>query len=337
MDYKELLKKYWFVGIVAIALMVFVGIYAADTYKNRKTTVPSKQIDGKYAVYSVDGDYVMADDFYDSLFTDNGLSCSFVAYQRAILDDAYETTEEMSTVATNYASYMYQSYGADYINSQLKLMGYVNGVEDLTQYYIDSQKNDLLISDYLKLHYDDVAKPFIDENNPRVIYHILVKVADVQTSTDADGNTTYVANPTEEEKAKLDAALEALKTQSFEEVATQYSDDGSAQIGGLIGCVSNINSSNYVKEFSNTSLSLGEDEVSEPIVSQYGYHIIWNAGSSQDVLLNDPEFITEIRNNDPVLSLKAVMEKADELGYEIVDEYLAKMIKAQLETAEVVE
>ena len=61
MDYKELLKKYWFVGVVAIVLLVFVGVYAADAYKNRELTVTAKDVDGKSAVYSVDGEYVLFD------------------------------------------------------------------------------------------------------------------------------------------------------------------------------------------------------------------------------------------------------------------------------------
>ncbi len=43
MDKKELLKKYWFIGVIAIALLVFVGIYAADAYKNREIVVNNKQ------------------------------------------------------------------------------------------------------------------------------------------------------------------------------------------------------------------------------------------------------------------------------------------------------
>ena len=48
MDAKELLKKYWFIGVIGIALLVFIGVYAADAYKNREITVNTKQVDGKY-------------------------------------------------------------------------------------------------------------------------------------------------------------------------------------------------------------------------------------------------------------------------------------------------
>lgn len=334
MDYKELLKKYWFVGIIGIALIVFVGVYALDAYNNRELTVSSKQVDGKYAVYSVDGEYVFADDFYNSLFTQNGLNCEFIAFQREIFNKSYETTDEMNTIAGNYAAYMYQTYGDAYVDDQLKQMGYIGGVGDLNNYYIDSQKRDLLITDYIKAHSSEILDPFMENYTPRVIYHILVKVADISSETDDDGNTTYTANPTQEETDKLNAILEALESRPFQEVATEYSDDGSAQYGGYIGCISKVNSANYYPIFSETSLALADNEVSDVITSQAGYHIIWNAGSSIDTLSGDSEFLSEIENQNPTLSIKAIMNKADELGYKIVDEQLQTYIDTQIQTIE---
>lgn len=334
MDYKELFKKYWFVGLVGILLIAFVGIYAADAYKNREVTVASKQVDGKYVVYSVDGEDVFADDFYNSLYTQTGLSSEFTVFERAVLNKAYETSADMETLATNYASYYYQQYGQEYLISQLQSMGYVNGSEDLTNYFIDTQKSELLVKDYLKAHETEVLTPFIQESDPRVIYHILVKVADVKAITNEDGSQTYEANPTAEEKKKLDDVLEALKTTPFEEVAMQYSDDGSGQAGGYIGCISNLNGTNYYPIFTETSMKLQNNEVSDVVTSSAGYHIIWNAGNSVDTLLNDSEFITEIQNTDQTIQIKAVMEKANALGFEIVDENLKTLINSQLESGD---
>ena len=306
MDYKELLKKYWFVAVVAVVLVVFVGIYAVDAYKNRELTVPARVVDGQSAVYSVDGEYVFADDFYDSLYKQNGLNCEFVSFRKAVLSNSYETTEEMNNIATNYAAYMYQQYGETYINDQLAALGYVNGSDDLINYYIDSQKNDLLIGDYSKNHVDDVVTPYIEENDPRLIYHILVKVADITKDTDENGNTVYTANPTVEETNKLNRILEELETKSFQDVASEYSDDSSGQYGGYIGIVGK-NTTDYVTEFKDASLALASDEVSEPVLSEYGYHIIWNAGQSVETLLNESQFITDLQNYDQTLSIKAIM------------------------------
>lgn len=334
MDYKELLKKYWFVCAVGVVLLVFVGIYAADAYKNRELTVGNKQIDGKYVVYSVDGENVFADDFYDSLYKQNGLNSEFTAYERAILNASYETTEDMQTLASSYASYYYQQYGEEYLMSQLQSMGYVNGSEDLTNYFVDTQKSELLVKDYLSEHKTDIVEPFIQENDARVVYHILVMVDDIEEVTDENGNTTYIAHPTAEESQKLNDIQEALKTTAFEEVAQKYSDDTSAANGGYIGYISNLNTSSYYQVFSDTSMALANDEVSDVITSQAGYHIIWNAGNSAETLLNDSNFLSAIQENNSTIQIKAVMEKADALGFEIIDTKLQEIIDAQLESGD---
>ncbi len=330
MDFKELVKKYWFVGVIGIVLIVFVGIYAVDAYKNRERVVSSKQVDGKYAVYSVDGDYVFADDFYKSLYDDSGAGCIMTALQKIVFE-SYETTDEMNTQASNYASYYLQYYGREYFDSYLKSMGYLNGANDLVQYFIDMQKYDLLIQDYIKAHKDEY-NTFVEQYNPRIVYHILVSVADVPSSTDEDGNTTYTANPTDEEKQKLQDVLNALKTESFEDVAKQYSDDtGSGEQGGYIGCVTSA-TTNYVAEFKNAAMELAEGQVSEPVLSQYGYHIIKNVGNNLEDLVKDSEFLTEYESFDQNISVKAIIEKANELGYEIKDEAFLNLINEALES-----
>ena len=105
MNTKELLKKYWFVGVVGVLLLAFIGLYSYDSYKNRPVKVDDKQIDGRYVAYTIDDQPVYADDLYDSLFLESGASQAIVAYQRAIYKEAYETTDEMKTYAANQASY----------------------------------------------------------------------------------------------------------------------------------------------------------------------------------------------------------------------------------------
>lgn len=330
MDYKELLKKYWFVGLIGIVLIVFVGIYAVDAINNREPVVGEKQVDGKYAVYSVDGEYTFADEFYDSLYKQSGLNYAFTAYKKAIVNKAYETTDEMNELASYNASAIYQQYGEDYVVSVLEQNGYVDGVDDLKNFIIDQNKEQLLVKDYIKANQDKYVKSYVEENDPRIIYHILVKVADITTATDENGNETYTANPTDEENAKLSQVLEALKTQSFEEVAMQYSDDGSASNGGYIGYISKANASNFFPVFANKAMEMKNDDVSDVIVSQAGYHILWNAGNSTETLLNDSSFIDEIINIKPTASVNAYTEKGTEYGIEIVDKDLKKLFDSMI-------
>ena len=332
MDKKELIKKYWFIGVVAVALLIFVGIYAADAYKNREIVVNNKQIDGKYVAYTLDGEPVYADDLYASLYESSGISQAVVAYERAIFNEGYETTDEMNTNAANSAASILSRYSEDYVLESLKAMGYTGGIDDLKQYYIDAQKQELLIKDYVAANADTYLTDSIGTNG-RLIYHILVKCDTTPVTDENDNIIGYEANPTDEQKEKLTQIQDALadENNTFEYVAYMYSDDSSSSNGGYIGMINEENKDMYDQFFAQKSLELAEGEVSEPIVSQFGYHIIKNMAMSQEALLNDYYFIANLQSNYPTMAIKAIMEKGTELGFEIKDEDLKAQIEAQLE------
>jgi len=335
MDTKELLKRYWFLGVIAIFLIGFIGFYAVDAYKNREIIVNNKQVDGKYVAYSIDDEAVYADELYESLYANDGISKAMLAYQRAVFNEAYETTKEMKDQASIQANNILASYSADYVVSSLKAMGYENGIEDLNQYYIDSQKQELMLTDYVKQHQDEYLNGMLGTNS-RLIYHILV-MCETEEIKDSEGNVTaYEAKPTEEQANKLQEIQDYLASEgaTFEYGAYQYSEDGSASNGGYIGLINEENANIYDQVFAKTSLALNDGEVSEPIVSQFGYHIIKNAGSDPDSLLSDYNFLNEIQNQYPELGVKALVEKADALGFVINDEEMKKQIELQIGSEE---
>ena len=332
MDRKELIKKYWFVAVIAIALLVFIGVYSAEAYRNREIVVNNKQVDGKYVAYTIDGEPVFADELYEKLYENNGASLALVAYQRAILDKAYETTEEMKQTASISATNIMSSYSKDYLDSYLKSKGYENGADDLAQYYIHSIKLDSLIKEYVlenKQYYTSEMG-----TDGRLIYHILV-MCDTTPVEDSEGNViSYEANPTDEQKEKLNQILEELKDEanSFELVAYNNSDDtGSTNYGGYIGVVNQENAQMFDQMFANAALALKDGEVSEPIVSSFGYHIIKNVGSDEQIVLDDYNFMSDLQNNNPTLIVRATLAKAEQLGFEIKSESLKKLIDEELE------
>jgi peptidyl-prolyl cis-trans isomerase SurA len=88
--------------------------------------------------------------------------------------------------------------------------------------------------------------------------HILIKLSEVVSEKDA--------------KRKMDGIKERLDHGTkFEEMARQYSEDGSANNGGDLGWV---NPGDTVPPFEKAMNALGLGEISEPVLSPFGWHII---------------------------------------------------------------
>jgi peptidyl-prolyl cis-trans isomerase SurA len=88
--------------------------------------------------------------------------------------------------------------------------------------------------------------------------HILIKLSEVVSETDA--------------KRKIDSIKERLDNGAkFEELARQFSEDGSANNGGDLGWV---NPGDTVPPFEKAMNDLGLGEISEPVLSPFGWHVI---------------------------------------------------------------
>ena len=95
----------------------------------------------------------------------------------------------------------------------------------------------------------------IDQTHAR---HILIKLTEVVSEKDG--------------KQKMDSIKERLDNGvKFEEMARQYSEDGSANSGGDLGWV---NPGDTVPQFEKAMNELGIGEISEPVRSPFGWHII---------------------------------------------------------------
>ena len=333
MDTKDIIKKYWFVALVGILLVVFIIFYCVDLNKNKEVKVDTLVKDGQTVIYSIDNDtYYFADDLYEDLALDLKANAELNSFILNVCREGVETTSDMSNYAASYAQYVLQSNDKTTIDKQLRQYGY-EGSDDLSTYCIDMLKQQEVIKEYLYNNYETVVEPKLAELNPRKISHILIKVADVEEVTNEDGTVTHVAHPTDEEQAKLDAVLKALEDKDFAEVAKEYSEDGSASSGGSLGYFDKSSSEKYVAEFYNGAVNLKEGQVSEPVVSQYGYHIIRCDASEPKSLLDNDSFIANLTNAYSARYTVALYEKGEELGITIEDETLKTAINNVLESA----
>jgi peptidyl-prolyl cis-trans isomerase C len=82
---------------------------------------------------------------------------------------------------------------------------------------------------------------------------------------------SHLLVPTEAQAAELRAQIVDQKTLSFEEAAKQFSSCPSSQKGGDLGF---FGKGQMVKEFEQSAFQLPVGEVSQPIQTQFGWHLL---------------------------------------------------------------
>ena len=128
---------------------------------------------------------------------------------------------------------------------------------------------------------DDDAKAYYDENKDSQYTvgaganaaHILI------AEKGSDGNIDFDASlaKANEVKAKLDAGAD------FAQLASEYGTDGTKDKGGDLGFVA-YNQANYDQDFLAGFKQLSEGQISDPVKSQFGYHIIKATGIKDEVV-----------------------------------------------------
>ena len=92
-------------------------------------------------------------------------------------------------------------------------------------------------------------------------------------SSDPNGRTTacvrHILVPTEQEAIEARSRIEG--GEAFADVATEVGTDGTAASGGDLGCQP---LGMYVAEFANAAAAATIGDVSEPVESQFGWHLI---------------------------------------------------------------
>ena len=142
---------------------------------------------------------------------------------------------------------------------------------------------------------DKDLKDYYDKLKPEItVRHILVK--DEKTA--------------KEVKQKLDAGGK------FEDLAKQYSQDtGSASSGGEIGVINVKNEASFDPDFVKGAYALKLNQISEPIKSQFGYHIIQ---------------VTNIKEKESYDKMKKEVEsdvKSSKITQETINSVMKKLIK----------
>lgn len=311
------LKKYWFVVVICVALVIGIGYYSVEQYNS---VLRGKKTDGKPVVSEIAGKDYFVEDYAADLKANYGGSELYKLFERSVLS-AIETTPEIAERSKENAtkvkaniSGQQGSAGLEQVNQELIALGY-SGVDELNVLYEDMEKRDNIVFDYAKEHgqLDD----YVNEKQPRLVSHILVKMENTQSPTDA-------------EKEKMDKVNAQLQEGvAFNEVALALSDDtGSAQKGGSVGFLDK--DSQFVPEFITASLEVNEGETTAWFASQYGMHIVKVDSTNVDKIVETPEgkagFMSAFMKAQPTTAYKAIYDKAKSLEIEFKDDSVKQQL-----------
>jgi len=300
------LKQYWFLVLVGVLL---VSAFGYVTYEENKGKIPGKSSNGQAVVFSIGDLNVTAEMLYEEAYK-NGDVVLMNRLNEIIVRQAVTATKDMEAQAKldveNVLKSFKDNYGDQweaYLQSAMQQAG-IASVDELPDYFLLGTLRAELNKQYFNKDLDKYYAAYAAEKNPRLISHILVKMADPK-------------NPTKEELDKVKAVEEALKTKDFGDVATELSDDtGSAQNKGSVGLTDKDTS--FVPEFLAKSLELKTGEVSEWVKTTYGWHMIKCDSAEKADIIKHADFYKALDTFNSKMNNQILWDTAKELGMDFL-------------------
>ena len=150
----DILRNNWFVVLIAIIIIGFIGYFIYDTNKDN---VSAKSSNNEQVVASIDKDDITANDLYDESAPYDG-STIYNMYKNAVIDQSIETTKDIKKQANTLESNIKSNASKqsdDYestLTSELAKYGY-SSFEQLNDYCITSVKEKEMNKKYITKHF----------------------------------------------------------------------------------------------------------------------------------------------------------------------------------------
>lgn len=187
---------------------------------------------------------VTKDEFYEELKDRYGEEVLRELVTVKVLEDKYEVTDEMIEEEIELAK---EQFGENF-DMVLQQSGFESEEDYADVLYLSLLQEQALAED-IEITDEEIEQRYDRSKTEIDAQHILV--ADEETANEV--------------KEKLDDG------EDFGELAKEYSTDGSAQDEGKLGY---FTAGSMVPEFEDAAYNMEVGEISDPVESQYGFHII---------------------------------------------------------------
>ena len=289
---------------------------------------------GADAVVTSNSGNISVDELYQEMKDTYALNTLLNMIDAKLLEEDYPSGEEEDEYVDSQLEqleYSFQnSYYVDYYSSFNSFAAAYFGVSDI------NAVRDILALQYKKNAYtEDYARSIVTDKeieeyyNDKVIgdikaSHILIKANYDDNATEDEKNEAF-----EEALTKANEVIAKLNNgEDFAELAKEYSEDGSKDDGGDLGW---FNRGDMVEEFEEAAIALEKGKyTTEPVKSQYGYHIILKTDQKDKPTLDEVKedvidtLADEKMNEDENIQNKALIQLRKDKEIEIQDDTLKK-------------
>lgn len=231
--------------------VLLIGLLAVSTIGITACTPSQKEV-----VAKVNDVEITKDELYDQLVEQNGeAALNALIAEKIMLAEvkAKEIVVSDEEIQENIDEMTEYYGGEEEMNNALTQ--YNLSIDDMKENITTNLQLQKVLEPYVEISDEEIQdyftanKEYLDQAEQVKASHILVETKEVA----------------DEVKEKLNGGAD------FAELAKEYSTDTSSQSGGSLGY---FGKGQMVPEFEETAFSMKVDEISEPVQSQFGYHII---------------------------------------------------------------
>lgn len=279
---------------------------------------------------------ITAEELYEKLKSKDKASTLIEMIDTYLLNKEYSENDDEKKYINDAISYIKSAAK----NAETDYETYISA------YYGVSSNNDF--KDYLRLNYrrskwaTDYAKTTVSEKQLNQYYenevigdieasHILISVAATDDMTDDEKDNA--------KKEAYNKAVEIIKKldngEDFATLAKEYSSDsGTVNKGGYLGY---FNKGEMTANFEEAAIKLEVGKYSsEPVETEYGYHIIYKTNQKEKEALEDikdeieEKIASEMLSSDSTLYAKSLIELRNKYEMSIVDSELKNGYDSQI-------